>query len=390
MRDYTDVGSSSPDTGSLNFNKSDCNFQNIKKLPFYDPLPCNGNINLLKDIAFIQALEKELSRMPESPHKCDSELFMNIRIPYIYYWNKQYSLAIDAWELLFEKIQQIDIKRYESMHKGLPFYFCGMAAFEGKDFEKAVFYFDAALHEDANNYDKISDNQQKFHEAPAALFLTLQDMPEDNSFVPTAHELTRRTRILMLDALIRFYDKSRLEFKLEELQELFLRKSLDKKNAEWRSAATALLSYILESDTRKIEFSLRSVHGGTMESFFLHLFKGCLLFETLLKMSPKWKGDKRATIENVIKDKNIVSLLELDNKYKSSGITFEKAVEKNKLWLQDNITCNNRVCWTTYAIRNTTGHNLSWSASDMTDEDFENLSDDILFANFLVLSKLFR
>ena len=147
-------------------------------------------------------------------------------------------------------------------------------------------------------------------------------------------------------------------------------------------------NYVLESETRKKEFSLRSAHGGTMEPFFLHLFKGCLLFETLLKLSHQWPGGGLVTFYS---DKKIRSALGVVNERSSEvkNKSIDDVVKVYNLWRSNSIPVNERVLWIAYGIRNATGHNLSSSAHDMTVDDFRNLSDDILFAIFLTISKLF-
>jgi tetratricopeptide (TPR) repeat protein len=387
---FMDVSSS--DTTHLDNIK---NRTQVEKFNIEDVLPsnnkphCISDIDQLNDKVFIEALRKDLLNLPPSPVIKETKLFEKILVPYKYLWNKQYSLAIEAWELLFKIIQDVDANRYKTMHKGTPFYFCGIAAFEGKDYERAVFYFDAALQEDVKNYDKlIKDNPElkDYKDAPAALFLKL----DVNIQEQTAIDLTKRTKKLMEDSLKLFNKEAKSDFGLNKLQNYFLEKSLESDNAKWRSAATALLSYVLESETRKKEFSLRSDHGGTMEPFFLHLFKGCLLFETLLKLSGAWVGDEKATLGDVFNCAHIRTCLEINNLRfdEISKKTFSDIVSVYNDWRNQAIPFNERVAWTTYGIRNTTGHNLSWQTNEITD-DYQHLSDDILFANFLVLSKLF-
>ncbi len=391
--DILDVGSSTPNHDNANERpvEFECTIKDI--LPSREKPLCNSDIELLKNKPVIDALRNCLEQLPPSPHLLETELFKSILIPYKYYWNMQYSLAIEAWELLFEKIQEIDPDRFKTMHKGTPYYFCGIAAFKAKDYERAVFYFDAALHEDAKNYDELKKKHPEeitqYQDAPAALFLKLQERVDAGSNqVPTGIELTRQTKLLMEEALMIFYDEFKLPFNLMKLQEYFLKKAIEDENVEWRSAATALLSYVLESETRKKEFSLRSAHGGTMEPFFLHLFKGCLLFETLLKLSHQWPGGGLVTFYS---DKKIRSALGVVNERSSEvkNKSIDDVVKVYNLWRSNSIPVNERVLWIAYGIRNATGHNLSSSAHDMTVDDFRNLSDDILFAIFLTISKLF-
>jgi hypothetical protein len=54
---------------------------------------------------------------------------------------------------------------------------------------------------------------------------------------------------------------------------------------EWRTLATSLISFLLEWEYLAVLQSIR-VADGTRERFFTHLFKGCVLFESLLKANP--------------------------------------------------------------------------------------------------------
>jgi len=54
---------------------------------------------------------------------------------------------------------------------------------------------------------------------------------------------------------------------IEDVRNLLLIPSIEK--VAWRSAATALITFILEYDTRRRELFLRSMHGGSNEAFFL-------------------------------------------------------------------------------------------------------------------------
>jgi hypothetical protein len=52
-----------------------------------------------------------------------------------------------------------------------------------------------------------------------------------------------------------------------------------------RTLVTAFITYCTEWDFRKDHFEY-GVGKGTSEPFFLHLFRGCILFESLLKHNP--------------------------------------------------------------------------------------------------------
>ena len=76
------------------------------------------------------------------------------------------------------------------------------------------------------------------------------------------------------------------DLELFQVRERFLRFAGSKGKEGWRSLATALISYFLEWDYRSTLIVLRP-GDGTAEPFFIHLFKGCVLFGSLLKANPK-------------------------------------------------------------------------------------------------------
>src|SRR6266540_6902466 len=56
--------------------------------------------------------------------------------------------SLSIYEQTLLQISRIDPTLYARIHKGTPFYLMGWLAYEIKDYEKGVFYMDAALSED--------------------------------------------------------------------------------------------------------------------------------------------------------------------------------------------------------------------------------------------------
>lgn len=290
----------------------------------------------------------------------------------------RYFEYINLWENILACLQRIDSQLYNNIQKGTPYYFCGVACFKAEDYQRAVFYFDAALIEDKNR----STGWKKL---PAALFLTLNTRNKKQF----AFDLTCHTADLMKETLKEFRVASQDNYSLKNLRKYFLAQSLFEAH-EWRSAITALFSFVLEREKRIQEFSLRSIYGGTMEPFYLHLFKGCLLLETLFKLSPMWKGkEETAMLGTILNDIKMRNKLGLTDRISEVKKIFNEVVGLNAAWRNRGISPADRFVWTAYGIRNTTGHKLSWSAS-MTLDDYKNISEDILFAIYLVLLKLYR
>lgn len=117
------------------------------------------------------------------------------------------------------------------------------------------------------------------------------------------------------------------------------------------------MSFILEWDHRSKIIALRT-ESGTVEPFFIHLFKGCVLFESLLKANPK-KPPQNNMLVPILDE--LWSDLGFAAKKRdgASGYTFRQVIID--LLSDDNSVCTAVV--RTARIRNTTGHNLGWKVS---------------------------
>lgn len=73
----------------------------------------------------------------------------------------------EDYEFFLSIIRNDNADKYEKIHKGTPFYFLAWTAFDLKNYEKAVFYMDAAISEDMRQ----DPNNWLIH--PAGQFLTL-------------------------------------------------------------------------------------------------------------------------------------------------------------------------------------------------------------------------
>ena len=124
----------------------------------------------------------------------------------------------------------------------------------------------------------------------------------------------------------------------------------------WRSSATALISYCLEWDYRSSLLNLRPIQG-TAEPFFLHLFKGCVLFESLLKGNPTKQPPVNSTLglclDFLHNELGIAPNLGIGN-------TDFPTIIANLAGADDSIQTAIRF---TGMVRNTLGHNLGWVVS---------------------------
>jgi hypothetical protein len=122
-----------------------------------------------------------------------------------------------------------------------------------------------------------------------------------------------------------------------------------------------LVSFLLEFSSRAKELSLGGSLTSTGEPFFLHLFKGALLFETLLKISAAGSviqtSNPKATINTLLMDPTIYQAFDFANQPQGLGAhTFDDVLQAIKSDPTVNFT--QRAVRATWGIRNTTGHSL--------------------------------
>ncbi|MCX6826902.1 MAG: hypothetical protein NTV06_06530, partial [candidate division Zixibacteria bacterium] len=212
---------------------------------------------------------------------------------------------------------------------------------------------------------------------PAASFLLL-DVEKDFY----AREITRQIRGVVDVQLERFSKHSGVTLDIKTLIErLFIPNA---KKAEYRSIFTAILSFLLESKERAINLELRSHYGGTLEPFLTHLFKGGLIFESLLKQQ---YGAAGHTLGNYLNEARVD--LELNSQIyrkKNGSFKFEDLPTHLRNWSTESF--QERAVATAYAVRNTAGHDLAWQ--DVFNNGlYGQLFEGIVDAIFLTIKKAY-
>jgi len=86
----------------------------------------------------------------------------------LFFIDRPYERFSDYEELL-TILRNEDPQKFLRMHKGTPYYFLAWTAFDLRNYEKALFYMDAAISED------IRKDARCWLEGPAGKFLTLED-----------------------------------------------------------------------------------------------------------------------------------------------------------------------------------------------------------------------
>lgn len=171
------------------------------------------------------------------------------------------------YEFLLLMMLETDKDKYQKIHKGTPFYFLGWIAFDLRNYEKALFYMDAAMSEDIRNIPK------KWRDNPAAKFLMLRDGENQ-----VAQRVILEVRTALDTEIARFNSISGLpSFTLDQLVDGLL--SILNTDKKARTLITAFYTFVLEFSERYTDLQLRSIEGGSVEPFLTHLFKGALIFE---------------------------------------------------------------------------------------------------------------
>lgn len=256
--------------------------------------------------------------------------------------DKPYERFSDYEELL-RRLQKVDPVRYKLLHKGTPFYFLAWTAFDLRNFEKGLFYIDAGISEDIRNFPNI------WLDKPGAAFLTLRQ-PQ----IQVARRTIDGIRHLLKEQTDRFNKVSgKPPIDIKALVGSFVIKLL--LDQAKRTIISAFYVFLLEFQDRYTELFLRSTQGGSIQPFIIHLFKGGLIFESLLKhFYPLREKENKPT--KTLSDIFKTSAFRKDfvDKVETSSESLRDIVAGIK---DDSISC----AFTTIAkLRNTAGHNLVW------------------------------
>ena len=321
--------------------------------------------------AFSSLSEEQLN------HEIADEYFGSFGVGNIYnLLDRPYERFI-CYEYLLNMLRETNLSKFNQMHKGTPYFFLAWTAFDIGDYEKGLFYSDAAIAEDK----RIPGRDWK--STPIGNMLRLNI---DNS----VFRFDRRL-INQIQSLINTFNKNySVPIKQEQFVSSFvIPLAEDSRN---RSIVTSLYSFILEFYDRKEMLLLRSVKGGTIEPFLMHLLKGTVIFESLIKeiaQKKSWvmdSGNENGKFIKTLGNLNYCSTF--TSKY--CKLDSNKTVNDlqdilNLIQLFDIHTAINTV----YLLRNKVAHDLRWNDvfNDVT--NYEKLFQQIINAIFIVIQKDF-
>jgi hypothetical protein len=285
----------------------------------------------------------------------------------------QFRYCIDWALALLDGSRGLASTEYYAAHKGTPFYVMGYAAFASHDYPTASLFFDAAVAEDLRNYPTRLNS-------PAMLFMELSDeMPDGTPVLAT----TIVTQIKSdADILIADYNgrAGARQVTLNELRTFFLKPIITSGQPHNRTLVTAFISFIAEWRYRAQLINLFDV--GSREPFFLHLLRGCVLFESLLKAQTK-KAPKHNTLGEILRHDLLAELGLANVRVGASDFNAIVVALKSNMNIEDTIN-------TTAQTRNTLGHNLAWVVADLNAGTYDLLMKNIACACLHAISTLYR
>lgn len=293
----------------------------------------------------------------------------------IYFRDRPFERFSDYVELL-RLLMQADPGKYQRIHKGSPFGFLSWLAFDLGNYERGLFYLDAAISEDVRN----ANPPQSWIDLPGARVLTLDADPANQWFKRTVDDVKR-----LLDGELKRFNRisNRPALELRSWPG-FVRNLMA--DSTKRTVVSALYVFALEFDDHRQELQFREGStGGSNQPFTVHLFTGGLLFESLLKHCYPLnnQGTKNRTLDGIWKNTSeFLRDFSLACPPPSSAESLSEIHEA----IQGNTSIETAFS-AAAKIRNTTGHNLVWDDIFSTPIRYTDLFQQVMNAILHVISR---
>ena len=291
---------------------------------------------------------------------------------------------LEYYENLLNKLLAFDAQKYKASHKGTPYYFLGWLCFDIGHFSRAYFYFDLAVYEDRWHLHVNSDVTGWMNDPGAEIMLVKE------TGAGTAGRFRQKNYQVIQNVLDSFSKDSGKNINVDQFREKFLKKVLQsslnpRSTKNFRPIICSLLSFLMSYEDRVLDLKLRATQNGSVEPFLTHIFLGCLVFESLMKM--KYATNNNKTLGNYINNAIFKKRLGINKKiYKSNHhYTFQEVINKLDSFEKKGNFAEISV-GITYMLRNTTGHSLNWP-DRFGEQNYKRLYNHICNAIFLLISK---
>ncbi|UFH54795.1 hypothetical protein [Spirosoma sp. KNUC1025] len=264
--------------------------------------------------------------------------------------NRPYERYNDYEELMIA-LQRLDPEKYSIFHKGTPFYFLAWLAFDMRNYNKGLFYIDAAIAED------INQRPVEGYTGEAIQFYLLE---RENEFTKRTVDRIRDT----IEAhLSRWSDITKVNISRQIFIDNFVKKILLDNNKYKRSIISAFYVFLLEFDDLRRLLETRPKHEVSTLPFITHLFTGGVIFESLLKNA--YPQIIKGTLNSVFKNADFRTDFGVKSINQESGslASIISSIHSSKI-------SNKELSFSvTTKLRNTTGHNIVW------DDIFDNVKN---------------
>jgi len=293
-----------------------------------------------------QELSDLLSTLPEDDVQASGDFFARFGLGELVINNRFYE-ALERGHKLLHLCKRLNKDVYQYMHKGAPFYWMGMAAYRIHDFQSAVYYIDAAVSEEVKNY---PDNQN----TPGRLFLRLEGEHSKQAakYIVQGAQESLEERINFYNDIIVASQIDIPRLTIQDVRECLLEPASLTNDQPVRSLASTFISFFLEFKYRDFQLRLRT-ESGTNEPIFIHLFKGCLLFESILKYNPHYEV-KGNTLNTILK--SLIGIPGFPEEINIGDINLQEDLREVEV-VNDHIASAIII---TGRLRNTLGHYIAW------------------------------
>jgi hypothetical protein len=271
-----------------------------------------------------------------------------------------------SYKQLLLSLRDSNPLKFESVHKGTPLYFLSWLAFDQHQFDAALHFLDAAIAED-RRIDSLG-----WFNYPGPQILMLNASPQ----------AARRTVELLSSRIAQELQRFEKHYGVVFSREDFLRRFAEPLVKSRSDAIVAgFYAFVLEFDDRAMEICLRSAPKlGSYQPLFLHLFKGGLLLETLLKHTFPYLAP--LTLGKILRHKDFENRVGFN-----PGSIREVSI--NTLCADALPATPESAFLTTGRLRNMMGHNLIRDPLATVPEDYITLARQEINAFLYAVFKLY-
>lgn len=294
-----------------------------------------------------------------------------------------------CYEFLMQQLRKNDKDKFSQIHKGTPYYFLAWTAFEIRNFGKSVYYMDLALGEDirksTSSRRSLEDVARDALNNPGGgLWKLIPDGP--------AARVIQQIKVLIERTLNDFRIRTTEEIKLDEFVNQFVIETITR-DVKSRSLISSLYSYIMEFNDLHETLKIRSQNLSSVEPLLANLFKGGLIFETLLKAISEQKswlisrgprsGRSPTTLGDFRRCDDFLTLFGIEEgdfttRTSDLRLIIQSATD-NSIGTSFSVTGK---------IRNTAGHDLRRDDVFQNPDDYKSLVDKELNAIFYLIKRI--